>query len=144
MKKWYAVVMDKNDNDWGTGAADLREAVKMARGMGAKGIVVVEDGPDPVAVDYINVATVSWKVYGADGHRQAQSFGESVTWNFSKCRTVRLIEIERYDTTGTHDYVVVRITRNTEADCLLEMDGQLSDGIFENARYGRVERMSAF
>lgn len=31
MKYWYAVMMDREDNDWGTGSFDLDTAKEMAR-----------------------------------------------------------------------------------------------------------------
>lgn len=33
MKKWYAVLRDNEDTDWGTGSTRLREAAKMVRKM---------------------------------------------------------------------------------------------------------------
>lgn len=66
MKKWYAVVMDEHDNDWGTGAESVDEALEMAKAMNANGIVVVEEGifgGDPIAVKYIPLYTV-WIVSG--------------------------------------------------------------------------------
>lgn len=37
MKKWYAVVRDNEDTDWGTGSTRLREAAKMVRKMRREG-----------------------------------------------------------------------------------------------------------
>lgn len=55
VKRWYAAVMDREDNDWGHGSYDLEEAKKMARKLGKESlIIVVDDGPDPVAVDEID------------------------------------------------------------------------------------------
>jgi hypothetical protein len=31
MKKWYAVMRDSEDTDWGTGSTRLREAAEMVR-----------------------------------------------------------------------------------------------------------------
>lgn len=87
------------------------------------------------------MVTKTFKIYGAEGHRQRISFGESFIWDFSKDGDVRIIECECQDKTGTNDYVVVRITRNTEQEVWDELEGQLSDGLFENSRYGRVEEM---
>lgn len=33
MKKWYAVMRDSEDTDWGTGSFNKREAAKMVRKM---------------------------------------------------------------------------------------------------------------
>ena len=86
--------------------------------------------------------TRTWKVYGAEGHRQRESFNKSYKYDFSKENDVRIIEIENSDKTGTNDYSVVKITRNTSEECQDELDGQISDGIFENSRVGIVEEIS--
>ncbi len=58
MKIWYAVMMNNEDNDWGTGSYNLDEAVKMAKQYRESGekdayIAVIEDGDDPICVDEI-------------------------------------------------------------------------------------------
>lgn len=68
MKIWYAVMMDKEDTDWGTGSHDLDEAMDMARRMGAEKIAVIEDGADPTCVDEIEVT-------------YADSFRVSAVWD---------------------------------------------------------------
>ena len=83
-------------------------------------------------------ATRVWKVYGSEGHRQKVSFLESFKWDFSKNGDVRIIEVDCSDKTGTNEYVIVKITRNTSEDCEREFWGQISDGVFENARTGIV------
>ena len=83
--------------------------------------------------------TRTWKVYGADGHRQRESFGPSVHWDWSnKADGVRIFEADNCDKTGTHDYSIIRITRNTWKECDDELCGQISDGYFENSRVGNV------
>lgn len=77
-------------------------------------------------------------VYGAEGHRQRVSFGESYKRDFSKNGDVRIIEVQNSDVTGTNEYSVIKITRNTAEECWEELEGQLTDGIFENSRYGKV------
>lgn len=47
--------------------------------------------------------------------------------------------MENSDKTGTNDYSLVRITRDSAEECLQEMRGQISDGIFENSRTGVIE-----
>lgn len=37
MRKWYAVMRDNEDTDWGTGSTRLREAAKMVRKMRREG-----------------------------------------------------------------------------------------------------------
>lgn len=84
--------------------------------------------------------TITFRVYGMDGHRQRASFGESEFWDFSNDTDgIRKIDILREDETRTNDYVYVRITRKTEDLVNKELQGQLSDGIFENCRYGKIE-----
>ena len=57
--------------------------------------------------------TRAWKVYGLDGHRQKVSFAPSFVDDFSKDGAARIIAVENADKTGTNDYTVIRITRNT-------------------------------
>lgn len=85
--------------------------------------------------------TRTWKVYGASGHRQRESFCDSYMHDFSEGANVRIIEVFNSDKTHTNEYSVVRITRNTHEECELEMDGQISDGIFENSRTGRIDEI---
>lgn len=100
-----------------------------------------EDGfYDIVNEDHISITAVTraWKVYGIDGHRQRESFFPSHVSDFSKDGDIRIIELENSDNTGTNDYSIIRITRNTADECERELHGQLSDGVFENSRYGIV------
>jgi hypothetical protein len=83
----------------------------------------------------------SWKVYGMDGHRQRTSFGKSVKYDWSKDGQIRIVELENSDKTGTNDYTIIHITRNTAEECEAELDGQLTDGVFENSRFGRIEEI---
>ena len=76
----------------------------------------------------------TWKGYGAEGHRQRESFFESYTHDFSDDKVgTRIITVENSDVTGTDMYSLISIIRNTEAECDEELDGQISDGIFENS-----------
>ena len=55
---WYAVMRDRDDNDWGTGSRDYDEAVRMAQALRDDGysdayIAVIDDGDDPVCTDEI-------------------------------------------------------------------------------------------
>ncbi len=84
--------------------------------------------------------TRTWKVYGAEGHRQRESFRESssfTSWSGSR------VEVENADKTGTHDYSIVRITAETADACQDELEGQISDGIFENSRVGGIVEIEA-
>jgi len=83
--------------------------------------------------------TKEWKVYGLEGKSQENSFMDSVKWDWSdKKQGVRIFEADCFDKTGTHDYVVIRITRNTERECDEELAGQISDGFFENSLCGTI------
>lgn len=83
--------------------------------------------------------TRSWKVYGLEGHRQRESFCDSYINDFSNEKDgVRIIEVLNHDKTGTHEYSIIRITRNTEEECESDFWGQLSDGVFENSRVGKI------
>lgn len=84
--------------------------------------------------------TIAWKVYGECGKPIAESFGKSVVYDFSGGEDkTRFITILREDIISTNQYVIVIITRETASECLSEMEGQLSDGIFENCSTGKVE-----
>lgn len=84
------------------------------------------------------MTTRAWKVYGQDGHRQRASFGKSfssVTWDGIP------YEIENADKTGTNEYTIIRITADTAEACERELNAQLSDGVFENCRFGEIEEI---
>ena len=87
--------------------------------------------------------TRAWKVYGREGHRIKESFCESYKHDFTENGNVRVIEVFNADKTNTNNYTIVRITRNTAEECERELEGQLSDGIFENQNTGCVEEIDA-
>ena len=87
------------------------------------------------------MVTRSWKVYGKEGHRMAQSFGKSECHDWSRGDDKRIIVIIREDLTHSNDFCYIMITRNTAKECKDELRGQLSDGLFENCRYGKVEEL---
>lgn len=82
--------------------------------------------------------TKSWKIYGMDGHRQRESFNKSCKYDFSENGKVRKLEVKNSDKTGTNEYSIFSVTCDTEEECAAELEGQLSDGIFENSRVGKV------
>ena len=53
MAKWYAVMADREDNDWGYGSHDLSEAKQMLKDAEYEDgyIAVIEMGNDPVCVE---------------------------------------------------------------------------------------------
>lgn len=87
------------------------------------------------------MTTRAWKVYGSMGHRQRESFNPSYSYDWTEGENVRKIDVENSDKTGTNEYSIIRITRNTAEECKRELDGQISDGIFENSRTGKVEEI---
>jgi len=51
---WYAVEMDAEDNDWGTGSYNYDEAVRLAKNIGPDArIAVIQMGGDPICTDII-------------------------------------------------------------------------------------------
>lgn len=84
------------------------------------------------------MVVMAWRVYGADGHRQKESFSPSYKHDFSNDQETRIIEVMNSDKTGTNDYSIIRIIRDTTKECEDELYGQLSDGVFENSRIGKV------
>lgn len=87
------------------------------------------------------MVTRAWKVYGMDGQKQNESYNPSYRYDFTEDNDIRIIEVENCDKTKTNDYSIVRITRNTEEECWDELHGQITDGIFENCRTGKVEEI---
>ena len=86
----------------------------------------------------MKTVTRTWRVYGVNGHRQAESFNASTCYDWSDGGSVRIVSTQNADVTGTNEYSIVRITRNTAEECQRELDGQISDGIFENYNVGEV------
>ena len=85
--------------------------------------------------------TKAFKVYGQGEHRQRESFCKSYSYDFSRENYTRFITVLNADVTGTNEYSLVIITRDTEEECFDELNGQLSDGIFENSRTGFVKEV---
>ena len=53
-KYWYAVMQDREDDDWGTGSYDLEEAKRMALAYGSESyIAVIDEGGNPVCIEEI-------------------------------------------------------------------------------------------
>ena len=86
-----------------------------------------------------------YRVYGAEGHRQRESFNSSCRYNFSNEHDGRMvIHVNNCDETGTNDYTELVILRNTIQEVKDELDGQISDGLFENSRVGKVEMVTEY
>lgn len=84
------------------------------------------------------MVTIKYRIYGAEGHRQRESFSPSFKYDFSRGSHTRIIEVQNSDITGTNEYSVMIITRDTYEECESELWGQISDGIFEDSRVGLV------
>lgn len=52
MNKWYAVMKNREDNDWGTGSFNLEEAKKMAQDLGPDAYIAVIE--NDVCIEEIN------------------------------------------------------------------------------------------
>lgn len=87
------------------------------------------------------MVTRSWKVYGTEGHRQRESFGQSLRFDFSKGDDIKIIEVDNSDKTGTNDFSIIRISRNTAEECDETLMSQIADGVFENSRVGVIEEI---
>lgn len=83
--------------------------------------------------------SVNFKVYGIPNHRQRESFYPSERQDFSTADNVRILDIFNSDRTGTNEYNILRITRETREECFDELEGQLSDGLYENSNWGGYE-----
>ena len=82
----------------------------------------------------------TFRVYGKDGHRQAMSFYKNsndlkFNWEDSSCT------ILCQDVTGTNDYCEVIINAESAEKCESVLDGQLYDGFFESARFGKITEL---
>lgn len=78
-----------------------------------------------------NVITRAWRIYNLPGHRQRESFSPSRAFTDWRGND---IEIRNSDITGTNDYSIILVTSETAEACERVMEGQLSDGVFENCR----------
>ena len=89
--------------------------------------------------------TKTYKVNGFyDGeqqHRIKSSFNPSEILDFSENGKTRIIEIQNSDLTGTNDYSIVKITCDTAEECRSEIEGQISEGYFENYKVGTIEEI---
>lgn len=117
------------------------ENVKINRNFSSLSTIVIpgraQDIFDQLAAAYGGV-TRRWRVYGENGDSQRESLSPSAWYNFSEPGEIRLIQVLNSDVTGTNEYTEVVVTRNTIDLCDEEMEGQITDGIFENCRVGKV------
>lgn len=87
------------------------------------------------------MTTITYRIYGADGHRMKDSFGKSEVYDFSDEKNVRIVRVKREDVLKTNDYIEVSITSENALECYRELNGQLSDGLWENCRIGHIKRI---
>lgn len=85
------------------------------------------------------MTTKIYKVYGLEGHRQRASFAPSGIIH-PLDTTATIAEINS-GITGTNEYTVLLIQAESLEEYISRLEGQLSDGIFENCRVGRVEEV---
>lgn len=84
------------------------------------------------------MVTRVFRIYGLSGHRQRESFNKSYKYDFSEGNNTRIIAVLNSDKTGTNDYSLLMITRNTADECIEELNDQICDGIFENSKVGEI------
>lgn len=102
-----------------------------------------------------NAVSKAWRVYGIPGHRQRESFSPSCFYEYAETYKnfvsaagtnpyAGLIELYFFnsDITGTNDYAIILVIAESAEICEKELDGQISDGAFENARVGAVEELT--
>ena len=77
-----------------------------------------------------------YHVYGEYGHRQRESFYES--YELLNEYNDTMILVNNSDMTGTNDYTEIVIIAKSEKECDEILDVQLTDGIFENSKTGKV------
>lgn len=65
-KNWYAVLNDRDDNDWGTGSFDWSEAVKMAKSRGCEMIAEIDGGYDEDGHETADPICVAEYISGED------------------------------------------------------------------------------
>lgn len=97
--------------------------------------VITEDG-EVWAPCGIAPVSVNFKVYGLPKHSLRESFAPSERHDFSTAGNVRILETFNSDRTGTNDYNILRITRETREECFAELEGQLSDGLYKDSECG--------
>lgn len=77
-------------------------------------------------------------VFGADGHRQRESFNSSRKFNTERAS----VGVFNSDRTRSNLYTLMQITAEDFETCRKEFNGQLSDGVFENSRTGEIQEIT--
>jgi len=86
--------------------------------------------------------TRAFRVYGKDGYNQWEAGNKSWKSDWTNPHQgIRIVGCLNSDRTGHDDYAVVVICRDDADSCLRELNGQITDGIFENCAFGAVEEV---
>lgn len=101
-KLWYAVLMDKDDNDWGYGSFNEEEAYKMVKPFIKDGgyIAVIDDSNDPICIKEIHefenekLITYSYGDYYTTGFEYVEYNDGTVEFsdNNTTCELMQKIE----------------------------------------------------
>lgn len=83
-----------------------------------------------------------FKAYGAEGHRIKESFSTSHSFETERDGEKLNVSVLCSDVTGHNDFVLVVITGDSQEKIFEEIDGQITDGIFENQNVGNVQVLS--
>lgn len=78
---------------------------------------------------------VTFRVFGKEGHRQRASFGRSFEFSTSDGAHIECLCEDR---TYTNRFAEIVITANSFTRCAVELNAQLSDGIFESCKVGKI------
>lgn len=84
-----------------------------------------------------------FRVYGAEGHRQRESFYRSYVSDISRPNSPHSIEVWNSDKTRTNDFSILQIVGESDVDCYTELQLQLSTGAFECSKVGDVYEILA-
>lgn len=142
----YEVYNYKNDtvlSEYDGGLVLLRKPYRRFSEEEIIKMILEELEMDPEKTHIIRLAEMpeerTFRVYGRPGHRQKESFNPSRIEDYSNpSQGIRIMNIKNSDRTGTNAYTELRITGNDSKECLYELKGQVTDGLFENCGTGLV------
>lgn len=104
--KWYAIVDDENDNDWGYGSFDFDEAVQMAKTNGCEIVLTIqgewkneesESAIDPICVGEYKLYITRYLVQEHKVEARRKSYGNGYTWEESFCDPSNYDVFETYE-----------------------------------------------
>lgn len=81
-----------------------------------------------------NSVTRTWKIWSDLYAYVKEKNGLHYDWS-NETQGIRIVDVQPIEGNGTGEcgWLVVKITRNTAEECGRELEGQLSDGLFENS-----------